>query len=70
MTDNHKEKKTLMVIQVDEEGHTYLQGPLKQKKLCIKHLCAAIEVVTAFQPKLIQSPIIKPGFLGGLRRRR
>ncbi|RLF07599.1 MAG: hypothetical protein DRJ60_02290 [Thermoprotei archaeon] len=63
-----KELKTLMVINIDQDGHTYVTGPLAKKQLCIKHLCAAIEIVTAYQP----SPIIKPkgGILNFVRRPR
>ncbi len=62
--DNDKENKeqkplppkTLLVISLDSKGNTFITGPLEQKKLCIHHLCQAIELVTTYEP----SPIIKP----------
>jgi len=45
--------KTLMVISIDPQGHTFVSGPLKQKRLCIHHLCQAIEIITNYEEALI-----------------
>lgn len=72
MGDNGEQRKLLLTISIDNKNNTFISGPLQQKKLCIKHLCEAIQIISNFSPSKIIKPGMgkKPGILNHLRRRK